>query len=41
MKEAVVQLDLSVKVQDVDIPIPGPNQVVIKVEYSGSNPKDW
>jgi NADPH2:quinone reductase len=41
MKEAIVQLDLSVKIQEVDIPTPGPDQVVIKVAYSGSNPKDW
>jgi len=41
MKEAIVQLDLSLKIQDVDIPKPEPDQVVIKVEYSGSNPKDW
>jgi NADPH:quinone reductase-like Zn-dependent oxidoreductase len=41
MKEAIVQLDLSVKIQEIDIPTPGPDQVVIKVAYSGSNPKDW
>lgn len=41
MKEAIVQTDLSVKIQDVEKPTPGPDQVVIKLEYSGSNPKDW
>jgi NADPH-dependent curcumin reductase CurA len=40
-KEAIVQPDLSVKLQDVEIPKPETDQIIIKVEYSGSNPKDW
>ena len=30
-----------VSIIDSQIPKPGPNQVVTKVIYSGSNPKDW
>ncbi|KAG9194345.1 NADPH2:quinone reductase [Alternaria panax] len=41
MKEARVAKDLKVTVQDVDVPEPQANQVVIKVVVSGSNPKDW
>lgn len=31
----------SVTIVDSKIPEPGPEQVVIKVVVSGSNPKDW
>jgi len=41
MKEAQVAKDLSVAIKDVAVPEPQANQVVIKVVYSGSNPKDW
>jgi NADPH2:quinone reductase len=41
MKEAVVTKGLKVTIQDAPIPTPGPEQVVIRVVVSGSNPKDW
>lgn len=41
MKESAVAKDLSVTVQDVPIPEPQPDQVIIQVVVSGSNPKDW
>lgn len=41
MKEAIVKKDLTVEIVDSPIPQPGPDQVVIKVIASGSNPKDW
>ena len=41
MREALVSRDLTVNVVDSPIPSPGPDQVVIKVAVSGSNPKDW
>lgn len=41
MKEAVVGKGTKVTMQDVPIPKPGPYQVVTKVVFSGSNPKDW
>lgn len=41
MKEAVVAKGPKVTIHDVPIPKPGPAQVLIKVIYSGSNPKDW
>lgn len=41
MKEAFVDKDTTVTIKNVPIPTPGPNQVLIKVSVSGSNPKDW
>merc|ERR1711939_870306 len=41
MKSAIVAKGPKVTINDVPIPKPGPNQVLIKVVYSGSNPKDW
>jgi hypothetical protein len=42
MKEAVVSKDLTVIIRDVDFPsIPSPDHLIIKVNVSGSNPKDW
>lgn len=41
MKEAVVAKGPQVHIVDSPIPKPGPNQIVTKVIYSGSNPKDW
>lgn len=35
MKEAIVGTDISVKVHDVPIPEPGPDQILIKVVYAG------
>ncbi|KAI1115668.1 GroES-like protein [Nemania sp. NC0429] len=41
MKEALVSKGPKVQIVDSPIPKPGPDQVVIKVVVSGSNPKDW
>ncbi|KAI1355510.1 GroES-like protein [Xylaria sp. FL0043] len=41
MKEAVVSKGPKVEIIDSPVPKPGPEQVVIKVVVSGSNPKDW
>jgi NADPH2:quinone reductase len=41
MKEAIVQKDLSVKIVDSPIPTPNHDQVIVKVAFSGMNPKDW
>jgi NADPH2:quinone reductase len=41
MKEAIVAAGPKVTIQDIPIPTPEPNQVVIRVIVSGSNPKDW
>lgn len=41
MKEAQVSKGVVVVIKDVEIPKPGPKQVVIKVVVSGTNPKDW
>ncbi|WYZ42364.1 hypothetical protein EsH8_VI_000063 [Colletotrichum jinshuiense] len=41
MKEAIVNTDISVTVQDSPIPEPGPGELLIKVIVSGTNPKDW
>ncbi|KAF2139997.1 uncharacterized protein K452DRAFT_59154 [Aplosporella prunicola CBS 121167] len=41
MKEAIVYTPDKVEIVDSPIPTPGPDQVVIKVIVSGSNPKDW
>jgi NADPH:quinone reductase len=41
MKEAVVAIGPKVHIKDSPIPEPEPGQVVIKVAFSGSNPKDW
>ena len=41
MKEAIVKPDVTVAIIDSEIPKPGPDQVLIKVVVSGSNPKDW
>ena len=40
MKEVFVYEGLETKTVNSSIPRPGPHQVVIKVEVSGSNPKD-
>jgi NADPH2:quinone reductase len=41
MKEAHVAKGLKTTIQDVAIPEPQPDQVIIRVVVSGSNPKDW
>lgn len=41
MKEAIVLKGPIVKIVDSPIPQPEAGQVVIKTEFSGSNPKDW
>jgi NADPH:quinone reductase len=41
MMEAIVAKGPKVSLHDVTIPIPTPGQVLIKVLFSGSNPKDW
>lgn len=44
MKEAIVSPKdgtVSVEIKDSPIPEPGPNEILIKVVVSGSNPKDW
>ena len=41
MKEALVHAGPKVQIIDSPIPSPEPDQVVIKVVVSGSNPKDW
>jgi NADPH2:quinone reductase len=41
MKSAIVSAGPKVQIQDVPIPTAGPGEVLIKVVYSGSNPKDW
>lgn len=41
MKEAIVKAGPKVEIVDSPIPKPGAGQLVIKVEVSGSNPKDW
>lgn len=41
MKEAIIRKGPKVDIVDSPIPKAGKGQVVIKVVYSGSNPKDW
>jgi len=41
MKDAIVHPDGPVTIIDSPIPEPGPDQVLIQVVVSGSNPKDW
>jgi hypothetical protein len=41
MKEAIVRTGPVVEIVDSPIPTPGPDQLVIQVVVSGSNPKDW
>lgn len=41
MKEAIVYPGPTVKIVDTPIPKPEPDQVITKVIFSGSNPKDW
>lgn len=40
MKEAIVAKGPQVQIVESEIPTPGPDQLVIRVVVSGSNPKD-
>ncbi|QIW98569.1 hypothetical protein AMS68_004087 [Peltaster fructicola] len=41
MKEAIIRAGPKVEIVDSPIPKPSKNQIITKVIYSGSNPKDW
>lgn len=41
MKEAIIAVGPKVRIVDSPVPKPGPGQIVTKVIFSGSNPKDW
>ena len=42
MKEAIIHQRLKVEITDTSsIPIPGPNEVIIKVIIAATNPIDW
>lgn len=41
MKEALIDHTLTVTLNDTPTPAPAPNQILIRVQVSGSNPKDW
>ncbi|KAJ4266110.1 fusarubin cluster-oxidoreductase [Fusarium torreyae] len=41
MKEAIVSRGPKVQIVDSPIPKAGPGQVVTKIAFAGSNPKDW
>ncbi|KAJ3005632.1 hypothetical protein HKX48_000569 [Thoreauomyces humboldtii] len=41
MKEAIIHAGPEVEIIDSEVPKPQAHQVVIKVVFSGSNPKDW
>lgn len=41
MREAIVDMDVTVKIQESPIPVPGPQEVLVKVIFAGVNPKDW
>jgi NADPH:quinone reductase len=41
MKEAIVHFGTRVEVIDSEIPQPNANQILIKIIFSGCNPKDW
>jgi NADPH2:quinone reductase len=41
MKEAIVAKGPKVSIHDIPVPTPNADQVLIKVIFSGSNPKDW
>lgn len=43
MKEARVYAGnpVTVQIRETSVPTPGPDQVLIKVHVSGTNPKDW
>ena len=41
MKEAIVARGPKIKIIDSPIPKAGPGQVVTKIVFAASNPKDW
>lgn len=41
MKEALIRQDLDVEIREIGTPNPGPGEVLIRIEVTGSNPKDW
>lgn len=41
MREAIVNIDATVKLQESPVPSPGPHEVLVKVMVAGVNPKDW
>ncbi|UPK97097.1 hypothetical protein LCI18_008032 [Fusarium solani-melongenae] len=41
MKSVIVRKDTSVEIVDIEVPKPGPDEVLVKVIIAGSNPKDW
>ena len=41
MKEAIILKGPDVKIVDIPIPKAEKGKIVVKVVYSGSNPKDW
>ncbi|KAF4990517.1 hypothetical protein FGRMN_8417 [Fusarium graminum] len=41
MKEAIVSRGPKVKIIGSPIPKPGPGQIMTKIKFAGSNPKDW
>lgn len=41
MKEAIVHPGTRVEIIDSEIPQPNANQVLIKINFSGRNPKGW
>lgn len=41
MKEAIVNIDVTVKIQESPVPVPGPHEVLVRVVFAGVNPKDW
>lgn len=41
MKEAFINKELVVTIRDSEIPVPGADEVLIRVVVSGTNPKDW
>ena len=41
MKEAIIHQGPRVEIKESPIPTPNASQVLIKVVFSGTNPKDW
>ena len=41
MKEAIIDPDLHVTIEDAQIPKPKPDEVIIKIVIAGTNPIDW
>lgn len=41
MKETFINPDLHTTIDDAPIPIPGDNDVIVKIVIAGANPIDW